>query len=470
MKRRRKGLIYKAVRFFIASLALVSAAWIAGCDTAGTEATPAESFSRIYDQNNKKHFHALDIKQIPDEGEGGYIVLGMEDQHPYLLKLDHEGEVLNETKQDDFTTLAKEEGFVDFIEPVREVLVFADGYYIFCTMVAEKESALAGVSGKCGESRKGALLKLSEPNSESVPEPRFDVEYIEFKHIYDKYVNNKFYYKPIGAVKIPGSMNRETQQSESDTILYMYMVTAAYINGDERYNDGLQIQKIKKTGESGDFELFAMFVEKCTREYPTGFYVHSYIIPYFYLFDEIDYDYPTCFCVYKDTFSALAQSISDRHIYRSSIPCIAFKWASDSEIFSGARVYDNTVHFFVNSEMEEVDSEKRPEYEYPQMELEVTKPIFLETMELNEKEIVFFAGSAKNNQIVLYAYDGRVPGGRPMDKRYFGAAHQYEAAALIKTWDGGLAILGTTYVASRLARICLFKLSCGQSPGPYLPV
>ncbi|NIM11624.1 MAG: hypothetical protein GTO45_05975, partial [Candidatus Aminicenantes bacterium] len=43
--------------------------------------------------------------------------------------------------------------------------------------------------------------------------------------------------------------------------------------------------------------------------------------------------------------------------------------------------------------------------------------------------------------------------------KYLGDIHIYEAAGLIDTEDGGLAILGTTYVTGLLGRICLFKLS-----------
>ena len=76
---------------------------------------------------------------------------------------------------------------------------------------------------------------------------------------------------------------------------------------------------------------------------------------------------------------------------------------------------------------------------------------------MNGQTIVFFAGSSKSDQIVLYTYS--VSSGICLDKKYFGGTRFYEAAGLIKTADGGIEILGTTYLASLFDRICLFKLS-----------
>ena len=78
-------------------------------------------------------------------------------------------------------------------------------------------------------------------------------------------------------------------------------------------------------------------------------------------------------------------------------------------------------------------------------------------MYLGQRRVVFFTGSAKSNRIVLYAFDYWT--GEYINKKYFGHTHVYEASGLIGTRDNGLAILGTTYAAGRLGRICLFKLS-----------
>jgi hypothetical protein len=80
--------------------------------------------------------------------------------------------------------------------------------------------------------------------------------------------------------------------------------------------------------------------------------------------------------------------------------------------------------------------------------------------ELNEKDVVIYASTTQSRQIGLYFYDAT--SGAFMSSRYLGFSNPYEVASLIATADGGLAICGTTYVAGRFSRVCLFKLSKGD--------
>ena len=46
-----------------------------------------------------------------------------------------------------------------------------------------------------------------------------------------------------------------------------------------------------------------------------------------------------------------------------------------------------------------------------------------------------------------------------MGSHYLGFSNPFEVASLIRTEDEGLLVCGTTYLAGRFPRICLFKLS-----------
>ena len=46
-----------------------------------------------------------------------------------------------------------------------------------------------------------------------------------------------------------------------------------------------------------------------------------------------------------------------------------------------------------------------------------------------------------------------------ISSRYLGFSNPYEIASLVQTSDEGLAVCGTTYLAGRFPRICIFKLS-----------
>jgi hypothetical protein len=79
---------------------------------------------------------------------------------------------------------------------------------------------------------------------------------------------------------------------------------------------------------------------------------------------------------------------------------------------------------------------------------------------INEKDVVIYASTTQSRQIGLYFYDAT--SGAFMSSRYLGFSNPYEVASLTPTKDGGLAVCGTTYVAGRFSRICLFKLSKGE--------
>jgi len=68
-----------------------------------------------------------------------------------------------------------------------------------------------------------------------------------------------------------------------------------------------------------------------------------------------------------------------------------------------------------------------------------------------------YGSNTRSNQISLYGYDEST--GEFLGSRYLGFSNPFEIAAITPTSDGGLAICGTTYVAGRFPRICLFKLA-----------
>ena len=167
-----------------------------------------------------------------------------------------------------------------------------------------------------------------------------------------------------------------------------------------------------------------------------------------------------CFTIAKiDTGNGKVNTKGEFHVIKPFISLDFDIGESEAVKFSGARLEDNIISFLVNSQLvkgedegvDEVDGEFKDE-------LFTTKPVYIKTMVVNGIKISFFAGSAKNNKIVLYAYDWSTP--TLLNQKYFGHTNIYEASGLIGTSDGGLAILGTTYSTGLwLGRICLFKLS-----------
>ncbi len=76
---------------------------------------------------------------------------------------------------------------------------------------------------------------------------------------------------------------------------------------------------------------------------------------------------------------------------------------------------------------------------------------------IDAKNILIYGTDTKSKQIGLLFYEEA--SGTFMSSRYLGFSNPFEIANLTQTSDGGLAICGTTYLAGRFPRICIFKLS-----------
>jgi hypothetical protein len=76
---------------------------------------------------------------------------------------------------------------------------------------------------------------------------------------------------------------------------------------------------------------------------------------------------------------------------------------------------------------------------------------------VNGKAVIIFAGDTKSKQIGLWFYDET--SGELLSSRYLGFSNPFEIGNLLQTSDEGLVVCGTTYLAGRFPRICMFKIS-----------
>lgn len=90
---------------------------------------------------------------------------------------------------------------------------------------------------------------------------------------------------------------------------------------------------------------------------------------------------------------------------------------------------------------------------------EMTPDAFVNSkiININGKDVTIFATSTKSGQILLYAYDAL--SGSLIGTHHLGRLNPYEAVNFVSTNDGGLAVLGNTFVNGRFSRITLIKLS-----------
>ncbi|MBL7858327.1 MAG: hypothetical protein JNM57_11615 [Cyclobacteriaceae bacterium] len=76
---------------------------------------------------------------------------------------------------------------------------------------------------------------------------------------------------------------------------------------------------------------------------------------------------------------------------------------------------------------------------------------------IDTKKILIYGSDSRSKQIALLFYDEST--GTFISSKYLGFSNPFEISSLLQTADGGLVVCGTTYVAGRFPRICLFKIS-----------
>ncbi|MCP5108500.1 MAG: hypothetical protein GY950_34260 [bacterium] len=418
--------------FLFLSLCLVFGFF--ACNPQYTEPDPAQSFNKIYDNSSSYGFIPVDIKQT---GDNGYIILGMIEKHvPYLLRLDREGNYMWDTGGYEYLDKT-------YMDPIPNILIIEQGqreeYYFFCNEWWNTQ----------GEgSRLIVLLKASDDQKELIPEDLPDGPLEAFE-------NNRVFI-PLHASNTTGtSILLIGADEDSGEVLAVRMKMdgsreAPYKR--ERYHNPcinlytLNDKRLHLTGiiktPGNDYGFFKTFVNDAdgSGKYPTCFGLRILA--------------PPGITPFEDNFQ--------KEPFFLSIPYIAMQldgsdwdgnqWSSLK--FSGARIEESVVSFYVNYAITGVGKKNKGDQ---QPELNDSKWVYIEIMNVNDEPVVFFAGTTKNNQIVLYAY--KRSSREPLQKKYFGEIQTYEASGLIGTQDRGLAVLGTTCVADQLNRICLFKLS-----------
>lgn len=92
----------------------------------------------------------------------------------------------------------------------------------------------------------------------------------------------------------------------------------------------------------------------------------------------------------------------------------------------------------------------------PMLEWEYDAKVKMTTVTLNGSDYTLIATTTKNQQIALHFYDQT---GAYIAVDYLGFSNPYQLGAIHVTADNGLAILGSTQVAGKFQRLCLFKKS-----------
>lgn len=86
--------------------------------------------------------------------------------------------------------------------------------------------------------------------------------------------------------------------------------------------------------------------------------------------------------------------------------------------------------------------------------------VHCQSVDILGKKVIMYGTSTKSGQMLLYAYDQA--SGTLIGTQNIGNINPYESVKFVATEDGGLALLGNTFVNGRFSRIALVKLSEAQ--------
>lgn len=364
------------------------------------------SFIKIYDNSKfSASYYPVDIKQTHD---GGFLILGgqrLEDTNfsgTYVMKTDEFGAFVSDYETE-----------TDLVNPVG-LLESNNKYYFFAMDAANVATQLVEMDA---DGKMNAPIAVGNTYPTAAAQDGNNFILLNYDH------GNK--QSVLSLVTPTGQISKSKA----------FDIGAGDDNLDEAITD-----HFLRTGRQLPF-----FVGKTPagQYYFNGFYGYTLSL----LFTDLNADEP----------QGEVHGYSDDGGLSQAVPLTGGKFAI-------ARFQFGDNYFLPNATLStsglssSVNDEGLKGYSLP--ELMPNAPVKIITATIASKEYVIYASNTRSRQIALFAYDKAT--GEFKGSHYLGFSNPFEVASLISTTDGGMAVCGTTYVAGRFPRICLFKLSSEQ--------
>lgn len=396
-------------------LLLLIAPLLTMCGEEPDPRTEAEKFVSIYDNNQLNAIYfPIDVKQTAD---GGYIILAAKEiiapdansnnpnfYYTYIIRADKNGNFIRENELES-----------NYVSPVGDLVQVDTTFYFFCRDVQTFQAKMITIN------QQGNLANASD----------------------------------VG-VTYPAAAS----SSESSIIMM------GYDNVDRKTviktlsTAGAQLQSASfDIGPGGDKEVEAAIIDHFTKKGRRLPFLAGRIPNGPYYFNGF-YNYSLSLCFTSFVQDAPPSGVVLGQQYKGGVSALA-PLGNNQVALASFNFGDN---FFLPRQelapsVQTNITELNPAgFSLPELTPEAHVKILRTT--INEKDVVIYASTTQSRQIGLYFYDAST--GAFMSSRYLGFSNPYEVASLTPTKDGGLAVCGTTYVAGRFSRICLFKLSKGE--------
>lgn len=384
----------------ILSLALLTFGYFS-CSEESDPAFDQNSFTKIYDNSSfTATYYPIDIEQTAD---GGYIMLArtvIEDAQfygTYLMKADKDGNFEKELYLDE-----------NLINPVGKLMKVGDSYTFFCMdELSNYQAQIVTIDGSVENLTVTPASGLTYPYVAALDNTNFILQ--SYNHLDKKTVVSIL--NPSGAILTSKEFDLGAGfeiDPEIDIVEHF-----------RRFGKKIPFQ-VGRTGATYYFN---------------GLYNYSIAL----VFTDLNADDPQG-AVYGEGQGGGISAVA---------PISGAKFALARTNFGNNYILPNETLNMTGS------SSSGGGNPFPELELNAPIKILRATSE--SKNVLIYASNTRSKQIGLYFYDEAT--GEFMSSRYLGFSNPYEIGYLTQTEDGGLAVCGTTYLAGRFPRICLFKLS-----------
>ena len=377
----------------------------AACDIEESESDPALSFTRIYDDNRfEASYQPIDISQTPDDG---YLILASRQTEnssfpsAYLMKLDAEG---NFVQENDFGN--------ELSHPLDNFLEIGGKLY-FVAMNGTDLRAL--------------LVPVNEDGTTAEPVQLGGLMY------------------PLHAAADNGNIILQSYDHEDKRTVVSVVSTGGTISKQSSFDIGpgseTEAPIIGHFTQSGKKLPFRVGKTPSGLYYFNGFYNYTFSLVFTDLAD--------------DGVVGVTQGQHENGGISEVMPMNQGYFAVSSFNF-GINYLMPRIKLEMTGITSTVDLVGNP---FP--ELVPDAPVEIRRLSINSSPVITFGSFTRNGQIVLHAFDET--SGILLGSEYLGYGDQNTLSSFIGTSDGGIAVLGTTFVAGRFGRIVLYKLSTEQA-------